>query len=287
MAYEFTTQTTAEAVFDRIITFATANGWTLEQSYDASGVKGRALHSEGISEQESITALLFFRTSTATTPTRLIRVGGAAGLYHDTPSTAASEVDFYNQPSADAGPYHALWNGGTGDIPLHIWVNADRIAWCSRSDSRWMFAHVGILRRFGARAQVPYPLWLCGNTNATNQAWDNSAMQNWPIGTLSGSDPVRVLDAVGTWGGIGIQRALPYAHDLSWGGRNADGDYGLEEVVVYRTNGGATGTPYGIYYCSPEGLVSGNEIAIGGDDYIVFENVYRGQSGGFMAIIKE
>jgi|GEM_PF-4749867 len=194
--------------------------------------------------------------------------------------------DLYAQTNTTQGFYAKMWNGGTGDIPLWFWANKARFMWVTQSDNRYHFTHAGLLFRFGTVTQLPLPLWVNGNSSSTTDAYDSSSDNNPPIAANTANMGL-LFQSDAVWGDLSnTQRVMPYRQALIYGGRNAAGDYGLEEVLVYANPGGLQGRLDGVFYISPESLVSGNTVSVGGNDYVVFENVYRAQSGGFMALLK-
>jgi hypothetical protein len=126
---------------------------------------------------------------------------------------------------------------------------------------------------------------LCGNTTSNSNAYDNSNNVNAPFDYGS---VMKFLDASGAWQDLYTSKGLmqPYGAANMNPGLNPSGLYGLEEVPFYSSVGGLMGRMDGFYYVCSNGLVSGSELSTGGNEYVVFENVYRAQSGGFVALKK-
>ena len=196
-----------------------------------------------------------------------------------------ADADAYRNGNSQAGPYHVHWNGGIGSIPLWFWANSQRIMWVTQSDTRYCLGYAGLLQRFGTRAQCPFPLMLCGNTTTNSYAYDNANNVNAPFDY---NGVMNFLDASGAWQNLYTSKGLmqPYGDSNMKPGLNPSGLYALEEVPFYSSVGGLMGRMDGFYFVCSNGLVSGAELSAGGNEYVAFENVYRGQSGGFFALKK-
>ena len=297
---------------------------------------GITLRNTGLSGQDDVIVILSQCQSSASTPTRLIRVSSATNWLgnsggkddqlfrgewangtayasgdvvsyngqwwvcqtaHTASTTPAAtnvqwiqspsnaDADIYRSGNAFAGPYHTHWNGGPGDIPLWFWANSQRLLWVTQSDTRFHLGYAGLLQRFGTRAQCPFPLMLCGNTTSHSRAFDDGNHINAPFdhgGTME------FLNSSGAWQSLNTIYGLmqPYGAAGMNPGLNPSGAYGLEEVPFYANTGGLLGRMDGFYFVNSTGLVSGSELSAGGNEYVVFENVYRAQSGGFVALKK-
>ena len=196
-----------------------------------------------------------------------------------------ADADAYRHNNSQAGPYHTHWNGGPGGIPLWFWANQQRLMWVSQSDNRYALAYAGLLHRFGPRAQSPFPLILSGNTTSTSVAYDDSGLTNIPFTRDSSTVQLR---ADGDWQSLSASYAaiIPYSYGTGLLGQAPSGDYGLEEVAWYMQTGGLQGRMDGAFAVSANGLVSGSELSNPAGDFVVFENVYRQQSGGYVALKK-
>lgn len=189
-----------------------------------------------------------------------------------------------------------VWNGGTGDIKYWLFANAQRVMFVTKSDSRYHFCYAGGYVRMGSAAQCPLPMLLAGNSTTASDAYTNASNCNFPLNGLNYGQHAVSLVAPGNrlaytsevyafppgyWGDAGAAAAI---------GRNPAGEYPVMPVMLgfYDNSGsnerGVVGTMDGVYGTDNRGNASENVITIGGDSYICFEDVNRGESGHFMAL---
>ncbi len=216
------------------------------------------------------------------------------------------------------GPLFKLWDGGTGDIPFCIVANAGRAMWVCQSDTFWTFGHSGTLLRFGTPAENPAPIFLLGNSvwqasqNSFpdfHKAYSDASLMNYPLAARIQSAE---NNGVVGYRGLGMTRSLqwrfieqsmtstnhrwakpwrctPFNHaDANWLNQNPAGDHSLHDALMLFTEEGFDrgfhGSLDGVYWLPHQGQASGNVVTAGGVDHLVVENVYRGASGGFMAL---
>ena len=216
------------------------------------------------------------------------------------------------------GPLFKMWDGGTGDIPFCIIANTGRVMWVCQSDTFWTFGHSGTLLRFGTPAENPSPIFLLGNSvwqasqNSFpdfHKAYSDTSVMNYPLAAR-----IQSLENNGVVGyrGLGMTRSLewrfieqsmtstnhrwakpwrcaPFHHaDANWLNQNPAGDYSLHDALMFFTEDGFDkgfhGSIDGVYWLPHQGQASGNTVTANSVDHMVVENVYRGASGGFMAL---
>jgi hypothetical protein len=83
-----------------------------------------------------------------------------------------------------------------------------------------------------------------------------------------------------------------YVAPLAPLGRDPAGNYPLMPVLLAFTDStsgdqGTVGTMDGVYITDSRDSLSENVITVGSDDYLVIEDVYRGQSSHFLALKME
>lgn len=235
--------------------------------------------------------------------------------YHNDPSFWAWTYS-PSHTGQNRGPIFKLWDGGTGDIPFTLIANAHRAMWVVQSDTFWTYGYVGSLLRFGTPAENPCPIFLLGNSRWQSSAnvfpdfhlaYSDTSLMNYPLaariqtGTYTpvfanrGYGLTRSLawKAIETYSAnhryTGPWRCAPFnGADANWLNVNPGGDYSLHDaLMIFADEGfdrGFHGSMDGVYWLAHQGQASGNTIVVNGVDHLVVENVYRGASGGFMAL---
>lgn len=213
----------------------------------------------------------------------------------------------WGQINAQKSGYHKMWNNG--EIPFWIFANGNRLMWVTNSNNRYHYSYAGLFTVYGDTNDYAYPFLISGNFNDQNTAYDDSRNHNFPMGITDVNSPSDFninsgyamtrslhwasLQASGYADSTRRMRCHPFNHyknDLLI--VNENGDYFLEEALLFSvvnppdSNQGFAGQVDGLFWVTPFGLISGNILTVATDEYIVFEDVYRGNSGGYLAIKK-
>lgn len=211
----------------------------------------------------------------------------------------------FSQTAPQTFGAHKVWNGGTGDIPFWISANGARLIWVTRSNLRYHLSYFGSWIVLGNGDEYAYPFLGAPpfDSNA-NDAYDSTAY-NFPINTSAqngtypyGAAMTRQLN----WRSLqplehGNNRWRCFPFDQyrvnQYGVDPQFGHYALHDGLLFfgggnqdnpSTEAGFVGSLDGLFWVPNNGLVSENTITVGADTYTVFENVNRGESGGYVAL---
>lgn len=175
------------------------------------------------------------------------------------------------QPGAGPERGSTAWNQ---EIPYWIAANGRRFIVAYRVSTVDQIIHCGLLTPFATPLQYPLPMMVAGTmTSAGTLRW-SSEDTNHRFFTHGGSGALRPLRFVeGTY--LTDLDTWPYSLGGVW--RETYGDYyPLLPIVFSRGTGPATfGAVDGLYWISGFGQSSGNTITLDGEDYVVFQNVFR------------
>lgn len=231
--------------------------------------------------------------------------------------TGYTGVGFYSEPGAIIGelPAMPLWND---EIPYWLSVNPRRILLVAKVAGVYVSCYLGLMLPYGSTGQWQYPLVIGGsnvtNTNGTvvTRYSDTSAAMCVPY-IPSGSDSTSnlvVRSSSGQWIRIfnGAKSIVPptanfgvlTAHGVSpycdrfgentgYGWQqlrpNLDGKYDLRTLRIMR---GDTPDAYGyldgVKFVPGYLLSAEDTMAVGGDDYTVFQDTFRTGLPNFFAV---
>ena len=290
-------------LLDRLVTFATANGWTeLENTSDKVVLQG-----EGAGSDEIIVA--FQKYSDVPSDSYGLRLNGYTG-YND-------GLTFLNQPGAIQSGNSALplWNS---TIPYWFIVNTRRIIVIAKISTTYQMAYLGFYLPYATPGQYPYPLMVGGSGNdplgATKPRWSGAtgdASMFWSgvaVTTPSNTTNLNTLIPSNAWmsesnafltpvsGGRTFQQMQlkgmhPYMNtslSTRWIGAADESAVLLPiELVLSNTTPlfkGFMGELDGIFYVSGNGRASEDIITVGGDDHLVVQNVFRTGVGDYCAV---
>lgn len=239
---------------------------------------------EVVSYSSSFYVCIQAHTSTATNPSSLGTLWAVAPSTTSMWAIAPHVTQLY-------GDYQKSWNGGSGDIPYWLVADASRLALVIRSDSRYFFGYAGALERFGAPGEYPLPGLICANNQAEADTYLDSGNVNFPHSNGSSSHPVDLKTPLGNSAFGSEVRAFPPGGYTTTAaiGRRPNGDWPLMPVLIFfldsSTNErGFAGTMIGVFGTDSRGSASGDLIEVGGQDYLLVENVNRGEGDHFIAL---
>lgn len=218
--------------------------------------------------------------------------------------------DFYAQPGAipysDPG-YHPtvpLWNS---DIQYWICVNKRRITFVAKISTSYFSGYLGYILPFASVGQFPYPIYI-GGTNRYRSRYDDVSQNqsHFMIPYLQGG---RLRNVDGNWKNFAnnLQQQYDYAGTYPYsehtrgnynGGwfnirktPNSGGDlFPLQPVLLFEGQalfnhrGNIFGQFDGVYHCAGLDNAAENIITIGGQEYLVVQNVFRTTPRDFWAL---
>lgn len=216
---------------------------------------------------------------------------------------------FYAQPGAiqyvEPGnhPTVPLWNS---DIQYWICVNKRRITFVAKVSTNYFAGYLGYILPFASVGQFPYPIYI-GGSNRYRSRYDDTSGNNthFVIPYTSGG---RLRNVDGTWKNFQLSQAqydfaatFPYSEHVmgTYNGGwfnirktpNSGGDlFPLQPVLLFEGQalhnhrGNIFGQFDGIYHCAGLDNAVENIITIGGQDYLVVQNVFRTTPRDFWAL---
>lgn len=195
-------------------------------------------------------------------------------------------IGFLDGATWDTQPGAGPERGVTAwDQQIPYWIAADgrRFIMGYRVSTVDQILHAGLLTPYATPLQYPLPLMVAGTmTGALEIRWSSTDTDH-RFFTHGGSGTLRPLRYVeGTW----LTDLDTYPFSLNGIFRETYGDYyPLLPVVFSRSTGPAVlGEVDGLYWISGFAQASGNTITIDGDDYIVFQNVFRTGINNYLAM---
>lgn len=171
------------------------------------------------------------------------------------------------------------------DQAIDYWIAADgrRFIVGFRVSTVDQILHCGLLTPYATPLQYPLPLLVAGTMTAANEFRWSSEDSNHRLFTHGGSDLLRplrftegtYLDDLDTW-----------PHSLSMPFRETYGShYPVLPIVLSRSGGEAVmGEVEGLFQVPGFSNASGNTFTIDGDNYIVFQNVFRSGDNDYLAM---
>jgi hypothetical protein len=217
-------------------------------------------------------------------------------------------------------PAFGYW---TGDIYQWIFSNKQRIIIVVRNNTYYSFGYAGYFMRVSLPSEYPTPLWIYGDlwtgsdiTNTTYAIYYDSTLNSWPSAVrtyiaqpfTSGFQAPTGTNDYGKGGMINYAnqwsrryRMIPtegpaYFYDGSnyydpssawytWATVAYQSGYNNVLLPLYLfCDEYISGFPDGCYHSPGFALQSENEITVGNDTYIIFQNCFRTTYDNFMAI---
>jgi hypothetical protein len=305
MAVEIDTATDYSDLLAKLVTFATANGWTeLENTSDKVVLQG-----EGAGSDEIIVAIKKY-SNVAT---------DAYGWYLNGYSGYTDGLAFVDQPSAlrdwsttasAAYPAMPLWNS---TIPYWFIVSSRRIIVVAKISTTYQMAYLGFYLPYASPGQYPYPMMVGGSQHKTDVTsiprFSNatSAASAFWRGRASGPSTVYRRMNGGTWfrsvnsmatatsSGSAANNfttgIFPFNNALKWSVDNItqalDGSAVLTPLQFVDASGtevGWVGEIDGVFHVSGNGHAAEDIITVDGDDYLVVQDVFRTGVSDYCAV---
>ena len=279
MAYETGTASDMKNLLARLVTFATANGWTAEMD-DTDGTTG---HKEVV------------LSSTGQDGKYVINVG----LRTFDPVVAGGQnIECWTGP---------LWLGGNwedqtdisgfryicgwpSDMTYYFIVDIDTIKIVVNVDTTWRLSYFGLLDTFTSYGHWPAPLVCAGDTGTKETLYyDQNANVTTLLAYYSSSSAVRVYEPLRLWRSV----------NMSWPGNSTDnvwersrrssntGDIQMMPIIAIDTAyGSAFGNYRGVYATTGDDYQAGALF----DDpdmttkYLLVNNVFRTDRNDFCIV---
>ncbi len=191
-----------------------------------------------------------------------------------------AEATWATQPGAGPERGVTCWDQS---MPYWFAANGRRFLAGYRVSTVDQILHGGLITPYATPDQYPLPLMVAGTMPAANQWRWSDTNGDHRFFTHGGSAALRPLRFVeGTY----LTDLATYPHSLSGPFRETYGDhYPLLPIVFSRSTGPATlGEIDGLFWIPGFAQASGNTFTIEGDDYIVFQNVFRTGINDYLAM---
>lgn len=312
MAFTSGTATNFSTLLDALVTFATANGWTLHN--DQRGTTGEVtLKGTGLAGTDAIYVGIKKFTDAGNDIYGWLLQG----------YTAFTNAGFLNNPGAIAGaiPCLPLWNDS---IDYWFFVNARRMIVVAKVSTVYLSAYLGYMLPYASPGQYAYPL-VIGGSNVSNGAGTTMPRYSDTTATRMGAPFIPVGDtsncalcvrtADGTWQRLpnaltsiippgqtatflNTARGVhPYCEKFAeqtttvygWAQvrPNQAGDYPMQPLRICR---GDTPDLLGIFdgvrFVPGYGLSAQDTITEGGNTWLVFQDTFKTSLDSFFAVLE-
>lgn len=215
-------------------------------------------------------------------------------------------ADNINQPGRSPSVVVSLWND---TIPYWFVLNGQRIVFVGKVSTTYHAGYCGKIFPYSTPTEYAYPVYVGGESNLTNTRW-SSISENVRHFVDPGFTSSYMYAPSGTWeefsnfyetsGGVETIRSLgrcvwPYAtgnitnatqNRLRELRDNIDGTYTLLPLILVANapHIDTLGEIDGCYYVSGHGNAAENVINVGGDQYLVIQNIHRTSRWNYWAL---
>jgi hypothetical protein len=213
---------------------------------------------------------------------------------------------FANQPGKSPASFVAVWNDA---MPYWIVANGQRVIVVVKVSTTYHAFYLGKILPYGTPTQYPYPVYV-GGESLTNVRWSDTGHGfrhfvdpgSTASATASGSYLIypdgawqyfqNWYNSSGTEFPSGTGRAVWPNFGLSGGARlrelrdNIDGSYTLLPNILHSSTPsiGVLGELDGVQWVSGFGNAAENIITVGGQDYLVVQNIFRTTRWSYWAL---
>ncbi len=313
MAWETGSATDYDDLLDKLKTFLTTNSVLVAASQNWTVMKDEILVSDryvylrgpGLASNDQIHVNIrrFFST-----------VGGAYNWEYRGATSYNGGVVYENQPGGSDYCFQCLSNG---TITYWFFANGRRFIVVAKIGTVFTSAYAGLILPYALPSEYPYPLFIGATSYLESRLYSETALLTqafwkggWGVNIdsqLRSGTKLRLPD--GYWMSF-IQNYVavywsegghiwpyfssnqtanidPGIGDLT---KNADGSYSLLSVVLYSEvyiEPNIYGEMDGVFHVPGIDLNSEDTLTIGGDTYIVFQNVEDVGRNDFAAILRE
>lgn len=294
-----------EDLLDKLVTFATASGWTELENYP--GDDKVVLQGEGDGTQEIVVA--FQKYEDVPNDAQGWFINGYSGWTDGLGFTEQpGAIPNWSSSSVPAYPAIPLWNS---EIPYWFIVNSRRIIVVAKISTTYQMCYAGFFLPFASPGQFPYPMMVGGSaakssttTKPRFSVATSKASMFW-TGREASPSTINIRSTDGSWYSIanGYQTGT-FLGDISGTGmypyyfqgvpivgsvmRQAmDGDAVLTPIMPCRSGTGLKGylgEIDGMFHVSGNTHASEDIITIDGDDHLVVQDVFRTAVENYCAV---
>lgn len=199
-----------------------------------------------------------------------------------------------NQPGISGMCSMQFW-----DDDITYWVIADgrRFILLAKVSTVYQSGYFGFYLPYATPGQLPYPIIIGGTYSTTGLRWSSESVNHRGVFDPA-TNNVRLRKINGNWLSIrnkyqsGASEITEYKSNIGpWNSNqtvreNIDGSYAIEASEIYSDDDGGNvfGSLDGIFWISGFSNASENALTIGGDEYIVIQNVFRTGFSDYMAV---
>lgn len=201
-----------------------------------------------------------------------------------------------NQPGFSPISHITLWQGS---MPYWLIVNGRRFMLVAKISTVYVTAYAGFILPYSTSAEMPYPLYIAGNTPSPRRWSDDSFGVGSFFDPPSGSASIRHFD--GTWLSVenyqsGVTYRSEFGANIVWPwhsdyqiGNNRNLEYALLPGIVHSNYSGNNvyGELQGAYFCSGFANASENTITVAGKTYLVIQSTNRTSRRDYAALLLE
>lgn len=214
-------------------------------------------------------------------------------------------AEFASQPGKSPEVWVGLWNSS---MPYWFVANGQRVVFVAKVSTTYHAGYAGKLLPYGTPTEYPYPVYIGGEFNDQTVRW-SSVNEGYRHFTDPGYYSAYLFFPSGVWRDVGNFYSLGGAESAWSTGRhvwpyatsaistatairlrelreNLDGTYTLLPTVIVSSTPepGSFGEIDGCFYVGGSGNAAENVVTIGGDNYLVVQNVFRTHRHSYWAL---
>lgn len=232
------------------------------------------------------------------------RLGGFTGF--------DAGLTFAAQPGVMQNVFMTLWNS---PIPYWFIANGRRVIIVTKISTNFMMGYLGFINQYPSPAQFPYPLAIGGNfaislepaLTSTQWRWSNATAFNFNFPMATRQNPgggiipantcsLRLRKTNGIWADMAsgdngvyqdsdINNIWPYMAGMS----NLQQNLGATQspilpIILHDNTPEVYGELDGVVATSGQAIASEDLLAVGGDNYLVVQNVFRTGRSQYAAV---
>lgn len=191
-----------------------------------------------------------------------------------------------NQPNKSTSVSMAAWQY---EIPYWFVADGRRFIISFNISGKYMHGYFGFILPYGTPTEYPYPLYIAGTLNGISaSSWSSESHNHRSfydpayayLYTIEGTWLLiqNKVDSSGNEVSTTTSNIWPYESNLVGSVRQSSGDvYPMLPMIVHTSSNGANvyGELSGCLWCPGFANASENTIVIGGDTYVVLQDVFR------------
>lgn len=288
MAYETGTATSYTDLLDKLKTFVTGAAITTEgNQWTVLRTSSTELILKGLGNSRDKEIYCGIRAFLDGVDSYQWEMRGMTG--YDSGVTGLS-----GQPGASPAVY-MHFHGAS--MTYWFFANGQRIIVVTKVSTVYQHGYLGFLLPYATPAQYPYPMVVGGSSDSSTRRW-SATERNHSAYWNAGNSGMYIYLPNGQWAnfnnrtGTSVTVSSPGASDRTiwpyWTGSRGvlndldtapDGSYSLHPVIPNAPSGAGSqnlfGELDGVMFVTGKSNASENTVTIGGDTYLVFQNIYR------------